>query len=82
MGGVINYLRVSAQNPNITLRTPQNLVVPSVCRYNQRIAMLRARFKKKRKDPRLVAPAMTVQPYMRDSQWAGARPSTFNQSPW
>jgi hypothetical protein len=76
------FIRVSVQNPNITLRTPQNLVVPSICRYNQRIDMLRARFKKEGKNPRLVAPAMTVQPYMRDPQWATARPSPFNHSPW
>jgi hypothetical protein len=76
------FIKVSAQNPSIPLRTPHNLVVPSVCRYNQRIAMLRAKFKKEGKDPRLVAPAMTVQPYMREPHWTRAGPSNFHHSSW
>jgi hypothetical protein len=59
-------------------RTPYNLSVPQVCRYNQRIAMLRAKFKREGKDPWLVVPTMTVEPYMRIAR--GFQP--LNQSTW
>jgi hypothetical protein len=44
--------------------------------------MLRAKYKKEGKDPRLVAHAMTVQPYMREPHWSVPGPSNFNHSPW
>jgi hypothetical protein len=75
------FIKVSAQNPHLMVRTPQNLVVPPICRYNQRIAMLRAKYKKEGKDPRLVALAMTVQPYMREPHWSVLGPSNFNHLP-
>jgi hypothetical protein len=59
-------------------RTPYNLLIPQVCRYNQRIAMLRAKFKKEGKDPRLVVPAMTVESYIRIAR--GFQP--LNQLAW
>jgi hypothetical protein len=59
-------------------RTPYNLSVPQVCRYNQKIAMLRAKFKEEGKDPRLVVPAMIVEPYIRII--GGFQP--LNQSAW
>jgi hypothetical protein len=53
-------IKSSVRNPALNLRTPQNLAVPNICRYNQKIAMLRAKFKREGKDPRLVAPCMNV----------------------
>jgi hypothetical protein len=52
-----------------------NVVVPEVCRYNQRIAMLRAKFKREGKDPRLVAPAISVQ--ASNSTFRFSAPSIF-----
>jgi hypothetical protein len=54
-------IKANKRNPSLNLRTPKNLAVPSICRYNQKIAILRARFKREGKDPRLVVPAMNVQ---------------------
>ena len=59
-------------------RTPYNLSMPQVCRYNQRIAMLRRRFKNGRKDPQLVVPAMTLESYMHITR--GFHP--LNQPAW
>jgi hypothetical protein len=59
-----DFIRRSAQNPAMTLHSPKNLLVSNIYRYNQRVAILRAKFKKEGKDPRLVVPAMTVEPYM------------------
>jgi hypothetical protein len=73
-----DFIRKSAQNPAMTLYSPKNLAVPNICRYNQRVAMLRAKFKKEGKDPRLVVPAVTMEPYMRVGQ--GSQP--LNYSPW
>jgi hypothetical protein len=49
-----DFIKASAQNPALLMRTPHNLVVPPVCRYNQRVAMLRTKFKAEGKDPRLI----------------------------
>jgi hypothetical protein len=73
-----DFIKRSAQNPTITLLLPKNLEVPNICRYNQRVAMLRAKFKKQGKDPRLVVPAVTVEPYMRVVK--GSHP--LNYSTW
>jgi hypothetical protein len=72
-----DFIKRSAQNPTMTLVIPKNLAVPNICRYNQRVAMLRAKFKEG-KDPRLVVPAVIVEPYMRVVQ--GSHP--LNYSPW
>jgi hypothetical protein len=58
------FIKASVQNPTLNLRTPHNLVVPPVYRYNHRISMLRSKFKVEGKDPRLVIPAMNVSQYM------------------
>jgi hypothetical protein len=71
-------IKSSTDHPSMHVRTPYNLAVPPVCRYNQKIAMLRAKFKKEGKDPRLVTPAMNVEPYMRAME--GFVP--LQQSPW
>jgi hypothetical protein len=72
-----DFIRRSAQNPAMTLYSPKNLAVPNIYRYNQRVAMLRAKFKEG-KDPCLVVPVVTVEPYMRVGQ--GSQP--LNYSPW
>jgi hypothetical protein len=54
-------IKANMRNPSLNLRTPKNLAMPSIYRYDQKIAMLRARFKREGKDPRLVVPAMNVQ---------------------
>jgi hypothetical protein len=54
------FIKASAQNPALSLCTPHNLAVPPICRYNQRIAMLRSKFKVEGKDPHLVIPAVNV----------------------
>jgi hypothetical protein len=53
-------IKSNVRNPALNLRTPHNLAVPNICRYNQKIAILRAKFKREGKDPRLVAPCMNV----------------------
>jgi hypothetical protein len=58
-----NFIRRLAQNLAIALQTPQNLVVPNICKYNQKITMLKAKFKEG-KDLRLVVPIVTVEPNM------------------
>jgi hypothetical protein len=45
-------IKANSEEPGMHVRTPYNLAVPIVCKYNQKIAMLRARFKKEGKDPR------------------------------
>jgi hypothetical protein len=70
-------IKLNTNHPGMHVRTPYNLAVPQVCRYNQRIAMLKAKFKKEGKDPRLVAPAMAVEPFMRAVE--GLQP--LHQSP-
>jgi hypothetical protein len=60
------FIKSSTNQGATSVRTPYNLDVPQVYMYNQRIAVLRAKFKKEGKNPRLVAPAMTVEPYMCD----------------
>jgi hypothetical protein len=72
------FIKSNSNQATTPVRTPYNLVVPQVYRYNQRIAMLRVKFKKEGKDPRLVAPAVTVEPYMRDVE--GLHP--LHHSPW
>jgi hypothetical protein len=72
------FIKSSTNQGATPVRTPYNLAVPQVCRYNQKIAMLRAKFKKEGKNPRLVAPAMTVEPYMHDVE--GLQP--LHHSPW
>jgi hypothetical protein len=57
------FIKSNFHYATIPLRTPYNLAIPQICRYNQKIAMLREKFKKEGKDPRLVAPA-TMEPYM------------------
>jgi hypothetical protein len=71
MGGdkLHELIKSSVRNPALNLRTPQNLVVPNSCRYNQKIAMLQAKFKREGKDPRLVAPCMNVSQGRRDPRW-------------
>jgi hypothetical protein len=77
------FIKASAQNPALSLRTPHNLAVPPICRYNQKIAMLRSKFKAEGKDPRLVIPAVNVSQYMRDqAQWSGGRGFSGNHGPW
>ena len=60
------FIKASAQNPALSLRTPHNFAIPPICRYNQRIAMLRSKFKAQGKDSRLVIPIVNVSQYMRD----------------
>jgi hypothetical protein len=80
-----NLIKASMRNPTPNLRTPQNLVVPNICRYNQKIALLHRRFKREGKDLRLVAPAMNVQQCLRDQCWnAHAWPAltwSYDQAP-
>jgi hypothetical protein len=76
-------IKASPQNPTPNLPTPHNLVVPPVCRYNQRIAILRAKFKAEGKDPRLVIPTVNVSQYMRgQAQWNGSGGFPVNHAPW
>jgi hypothetical protein len=56
-------IKGNKEGPGMHVRTLYNLCVPTVCRYNKKTAMLRVRFKEE-KDPRLVVPAMNVEPYM------------------
>jgi hypothetical protein len=58
-------IKASIHQEAIPGRNPYDLSVPQVCRYNQRIAILRTKFKKKEKDPRLVVPAMAIESNMR-----------------
>jgi hypothetical protein len=58
-------IKANSEGPGMHVRTPYNLCVPTICRYNQKITMLRVRFKKEGKDPRLVVPAMNVELNMR-----------------
>jgi hypothetical protein len=66
-------IKANSEGPGMHVRTPYNLCVPTVCKYNKKITMLRVRFKKEGKDPRLVVPAMNMEPYMRGEGL---------QSPW
>jgi hypothetical protein len=45
------FIKSNTNQAATPVRTPYNLTVPQVCRYNQRIAMLRAKFKKEGKNP-------------------------------
>jgi hypothetical protein len=58
-----NFIRKCAQNPAMTLQTLQNLAVPNIYKYNQKIAMLSTKFKEE-KDPRLIVLAVIIKPYM------------------
>jgi hypothetical protein len=60
------------------VRTSYILCVSTVYRYNQKIAILGARFKKEGKDPWPVVPTMNVEPYMRGE---GLKPPWFMNSP-
>jgi hypothetical protein len=62
----------------ISVRIPYNLAIPQICRYNQRIAMLRAKVKKEGKDPQIVVPTITMEPYLRGVE--GFQP--LHQPPW
>ena len=73
-----DFIKRSAQDPSMVWQTPKNLAVPSICRYNQRVAMLRAKFKKEGKDPRLVVPVVSVEPYVHVMQ--GSQPPWFLSS--
>jgi hypothetical protein len=44
-----DFIKRSAQNLGMTLQIPKNLTVPNICRYNQKIAMLRAKFKEEKR---------------------------------
>jgi hypothetical protein len=44
-------IKASSEEPGMHVRTPYNLAVSTVYRYNKKIAILRPRFKKKGKDP-------------------------------
>jgi hypothetical protein len=67
----------------LPLRTPHNLAVPHVCRYNQRVAMLRAKFKAEGKDPHLVILAVNVSQFMREqAQWAAGGNFSVNHPTW
>jgi hypothetical protein len=80
---LLEFIKASAQNLALNLHTPHNLVVPPVCRYNQRIAMLRSKFKAEGKDPHLVIPVVNVTQYMRDQAlWNGGGGFSANQAPW
>jgi hypothetical protein len=71
-------IEAKSEGSGMHVRTPYNLCVPTVCRYNKKIAMLRTRFKKEGNDPRLVVPAMNVGPYMHGE---GLQPPWFMSSP-
>jgi hypothetical protein len=77
-----NLIKASMRNPTPNLRTPQNLVVPNICRYNQKIALLHRRFKREGKDLRLVAPAMNVQQCLRDQCWNAHALHQGSEAPW
>jgi hypothetical protein len=53
------FIKSNSNQVATPVRTPYNLAIPQVCKYNQRISMLRAKFKKEEKDPLMVAPAVT-----------------------
>ena len=59
------FIKANSEEAGMHVRTPYNLAVLLVCKYNQRIAMLRRKFKREEKYPQLVVLAMTVEPYMR-----------------
>jgi hypothetical protein len=44
-----DFIRRSAQNPTMILQSPNNLTVSNTCRYNQRTAILREKFKRRGK---------------------------------
>jgi hypothetical protein len=83
-------IKLNTNHPGMHVKTLYNLAVLQVCRYNQRIAMLRAKFKKEGKDPRLVAPTFhagcrrfTATPsvtFLHDFVTACRRGSTFMQT--
>jgi hypothetical protein len=75
-------IKANKRNPSLNLRTPKNLAVPSICKYNQKIAMLRARFKREGKDPRLVVPAMNVQQCMSNPRWSAHGGQEMGDLPW
>jgi hypothetical protein len=75
-------IKANRRNPSLNLRTPKNLAVPSICRYNQKIAMLRAQFKREGKDPRLVVPAMNVQQCMSNPRWSAHGGQEMGNLPW
>jgi hypothetical protein len=77
------FIKASATNPSLNLCTQHNLEVPPICRYNQRTAMLRSKFKAEGKDPCLVIPTVNVSQFMREqAQWSVGGGLSVNPPIW